>query len=348
MVRMRSLLAGLAIACLVLITLPTSASAAPDLRPSQFKGVNWADPRDNFVDGPVIPSGLSTSDDYQTTYRKAAQILDGFRTNLGANTVRLPVNPYSVGTTWWDSYRAVVDAATDHGFLVILSYWEGTGANKDGYVDDLGAWWSMWDTLVNTYAGNRHVYFEPMNEPHGYTAADWVGLVSQWLDRYPAIPRNRVFVDGNGYADHLSDVCSAAALDGTYLALHDYGFWATHTYSDWLSDFSNRIAGCQSRAVLDEFGAPMTTGYDYSELPTAAPTAGESNSVAFMQAATDTVRKLQMGSVYWPGLRNGDSYSMEILTGSAAKPTVANTNESGRALLEWGWGRGHVPPHPPE
>lgn len=348
----RRAFSAIAAAALALIAAVPTAHAAPStaLDPGQFHGVNWADPRDNFASDPVIPSGLSTTDTPQQTYQKAHSILLGFQQNLGANTVRLPVNPYSVGpdSTWWADYSQAIRAATDLGYNVLLAYWEGPGALDDGIVDDSAAWWSMWDTLTTTYRHNPHVFFEPMNEPHGYTAADWVGLVSQWLDRYPAIPRNRVFVDGNGYADHLSDVCSAAALDGTYLALHDYGFWATHTYSDWLSDFSNRIAGCQSRAVLDEFGAPMTTGYDYSELPTAAPTAGESNSVAFMQAATDTVRKLQMGSVYWPGLRNGDSYSMEILTGSAAKPTLANTNESGRALLEWGWGRGHVPPHPPE
>lgn len=333
MVRMRSLLAGLAIACLVLITLPTSASAAPDLRPSQFKGVNWADPRDNFVDGPVIPSGLSTSDDYQTTYRKAAQILDGFRTNLGANTVRLPVNPYSVGTTWWDSYRAVVDAATDHGFLVILSYWEGTGANKDGYVDDLGAWWSMWDTLVNTYAGNRHVYFEPMNEPHGYTAADWEALVGSWLQRYPDLPRDRVFVSGTGYNDNVTTVCSDPALDGTYLSLHNYGFWATRDYQGWRDSFLNAIGNCAGRTVIDEFGSPMTTGLDYNDATST------NNYVAYLRAATDIMRELELGGVYWPGLRTGDSYSMETLGTSGSRLVLTTTNASGADRLQWGWGR---------
>ena len=33
---------------------------------SQFRGVNWADKRDNFVSGVLVLSGMSLSDNYQT------------------------------------------------------------------------------------------------------------------------------------------------------------------------------------------------------------------------------------------------------------------------------------------
>ncbi len=60
-------------------------------------GVNWADGRDNFVDGWVIPSGLTAADSYTTVSAKANAVLSGFQTNIaGANTVRLPINPPSV------------------------------------------------------------------------------------------------------------------------------------------------------------------------------------------------------------------------------------------------------------
>src|ERR1700738_683779 len=71
---------------------------------SQFRGVNWADPRDNYANDPVVPSGLSTSDSYATTYAKANAIIGGFATNLSANTVRLPINPYTVNGSFWNSY----------------------------------------------------------------------------------------------------------------------------------------------------------------------------------------------------------------------------------------------------
>lgn len=112
---------------------------APALDPTQFHGVNWADPRDNYANGPVVLSGLSTSDDYRTVYRTSERIVRGFRKDLGANTVRMPVNPYSVGTAWWNSYKGAIDAARHEGFRVVLGYWEGDGASKDGKVDDPAA-----------------------------------------------------------------------------------------------------------------------------------------------------------------------------------------------------------------
>ena len=47
----------------------TPARASADT--SEFRGVNWADPRDNYADDEVVPSGLSAQDTYATTYRKA-------------------------------------------------------------------------------------------------------------------------------------------------------------------------------------------------------------------------------------------------------------------------------------
>ena len=69
------------------------ASAAPGTGTTQFKGVNWADPRDNYADDPVVLSGLSLSDTYAQTYAKASRVISAFRANLGANTVRLPMVP---------------------------------------------------------------------------------------------------------------------------------------------------------------------------------------------------------------------------------------------------------------
>ncbi|MEU2924412.1 cellulase family glycosylhydrolase [Streptomyces sp. NPDC007251] len=314
-------------------------SAAASLTPAQFHGVNWADPRDNYADDPVVLSGLSLSDDYATTYAKASRVIAGFRKNLQANTVRLPVNPYTVNGSSWRSYRAVIDAATAHGFKVVLSYWEGTGARKDGFVDDLPAFWRMWSTVTESYQRNPLVYFEPMNEPHGYTAEAWADLAAQWIGAYPSVPRNRIFVSGSGYNDSVVGVCADHRLDGTYLSLHHYGFWKqSATYDQWVADLKARIGDCASRTVADEFGAPMTTGLDYDQPASAA---ADPNSVAFIQADTDTFRALHMGAVYWPGLRTGDTYSIQTLTGSGTRLGLATTNASGADRLAWAWGKGH-------
>ena len=315
---------------------PAHASPTP-VGTSAFRGVNWADPRDNYANGPVVPSELSTSDDYATTYRKAVAVLRGFRAEVGANTVRLPVNPYSVGTAWWRSYRAAIKAASDLGFKVVLAYWEGTGTEKNGMVDNPPAWWSMWRTLTRLYRTDSNIYFEPMNEPFGYTAQQWTDLTAQWLDTFSAIPRGRVLIDGTGYADHVAAVCSDPRLDGALLALHDYGFWGTKTYDQWMADLHDRIAGCASRTVLDEFGVPMTTGIDYNGSTTAHDPA-TNNYIAFLQAATDTVRSLHMGSVYWPGLRTGDTYSLTSAVPDNGRPVLTVNNVSGLDRVHWGWG----------
>src|SRR3954471_2983751 len=192
------------------LTVPAAASPYQAERVTHqdtaaFRGVNWADPRDNYADDEVVPSGLSTADSYRTTYRKATGILGEFRNELRANTVRLPINPASVGTNWWSSYRGAIDAATDQGFKVILSYWEADNA-KDGRVDDTAAFTTMWDTVFRTYQKNPKVYFEPMNEPFGYSLTDWVALTSSWVNRHSDVPRSRLVISGTGYNDDVTGV----------------------------------------------------------------------------------------------------------------------------------------------
>ena len=312
----------------------TTASAGSPAAPSGFHGVNWADPNDNYNSGPVVPSGLSTSDSHGTVYKITLNMVAGFRKNLGANTLRLPINPASVGTAWWNSYRATIDAATAAGDKVILSYWDEKSSN-DGVVDDTTTWNQMWDTVTKDYAHNPHVFFEPMNEPYGYTAAQWVQICTQWLADRTYIPRDRVVISGTGYNDNVTPVGAASALDGTLLSLHFYGYWASYTTeADWINNLLPRLGAYAYRTIVDEAGAPMTIGLNYG--------AHNGNTyTSYLAATTDIARGMGMGLVYWPGLRFGDSYSIESL-GSDGKLT--NNSVSGVAQLKWGYGYGTVPP----
>jgi hypothetical protein len=299
---------------------------------SQFRGVNWADPRDNYANDAVVPSGLSTSDSYATTYAKATAVIRGFANNLGANTVRLPINPYTVNGSFWSSYTGAIDAATAQGFKVILSYWEGIP--HTGTIQDMTAFWAMWNTVTSKYGGNSLVYFEPMNEPYGYSQSAWADIAAQWISTYSSIPRNRIFVSGTGYNDHVTSVCADSRLNGTYLSLHHYGFWNTGltTISAWVQDLESRIGSCASRTVADEWGAPMTTGLNYD---------GAINGnyeIAYIQADSNYFAEHGIGSVYWPGLRTGDSYSMETLNGSGTSLSLTNNNASGVDRLKYAYG----------
>ncbi|RSM65563.1 cellulase [Actinoplanes sp. ATCC 53533] len=307
-----------------LLSTATPASAATN----SFRGVNWADQRDNYVDGWAIPSGLTAGDSYTTVRSKADGIITGFQQQIGANTVRLPINPQSVNSDWWARYKGAIDSSLGHGMKVILSYWE---ANKDGYVDDLTAWNTMWDRVTGDYGSNANVYFEPMNEPFGYSLNAWVSLCSTWLSRHASIPRGRVLISGTGYNDNVTGVGAASALTGTLLSLHFYGFWASDTTrAAWTANLSNRLGSYSSRTIIDEAGSPMTTGLTY--------TGGQNQDgnvfTAYLAATTDLARSRQMGIVYWPGLRTGDSYSLTRQSGSG----LAVNNASGVAQLRWGWG----------
>src|SRR3954451_19433385 len=326
----RSIIGSLAVmAAAAFAAVPASASAQgrqADTR--DFRGANWADPRDNYASDEVVPSGLSIQDDYATTYRKATGIVSEFRRELKANTIRLPINPSSVGTRWWQSYRGAIDASLDQGDKVILSYWEANDA-KDGRVDDPAAFGTMWDTVVKAYRKNPHVYFEPMNEPFGYSLDEWVGLTSAWLWRHRDVPRRRMVISGTGYNDNVTGVGAARELRGTLLSLHFYGYWASDTTSAaWKANLEPRIGDYGWRTIIDEAGAPMTIGLNYGN--------HEGNVyTAYFGALTETARARDMGIVYWPGLRTGDAYSM---TTQLADGDLQVNSASGLAQLQWGWG----------
>ncbi|MFB7250418.1 ricin-type beta-trefoil lectin domain protein [Microbacterium sp. NPDC056234] len=348
---MKRMISVAAVATAVLLCLiPAPATAASNASPaaaqgdtSEFRGVNWADPRDNYADDEVVPSGLSTLDDYAATYSKASGIIAEFKRELRANTVRLPINPASVGTEWWGSYRAAIDASVDRGFKVILSYWEADDA-KDGRVDDAAAFDAMWQTVVSQYGANPRVYFEIMNEPFGYSLDEWVTLTSGWLADHSDVPRKRVIVSGTGYNDHVDGVGAAPELTGTLLSLHFYGFWGSDTTEEaWKANLLPRLGPYGWRTLITEAGSPMTTGLNYGN--------HEGNvSTAYLGALTEVARANGMGTVYWPGLRTGDSYS---LTEQDAAGGLTVTNTSGLAQLQWGWGLlkreqlNDLPPAPP-
>ncbi|MCC3763338.1 RICIN domain-containing protein [Glycomyces sp. TRM65418] len=326
-----------ALAMVPAVVLATASPAAADT--SQFRGFNWAVLGDNFVEGPLVLDKLSQSDGYDTVRAKADAIYADMASTMGANTVRLPVNTHTVGTTWWNAYRGAIDAATARGFKVILAYWED-GAASGGRITNMSAFNAMWNTVTSQYGSNSLVYFEPMNEPHGYSASEWTNVAASWISSRPSVPKGRILIGGTGYSQDVKPVCADSRLDGTLLSYHHYAFfYGTKDYAGWVQSFRDGLGSCASRAVLTEFGAPMDNGLNYADA------ASTDNFVRHIRAVTDTARQLNMGSTYWPALggkitgNSGyDWYSMFAVGGSGTNLDLTIRNPSGADRIRHGWG----------
>lgn len=301
---------------------------------TDMAGVNWADPRDNFVDGWIIPSGLKASDNYGLVRQKTSQIIAGFQKNMGANTVRLPINPSTVLEWWWQSYSGAIDMSLSRGMKVVLACWEAN-SSRDGKVDDPDQFWRMWDVVVSKYENTPNVYFEVFNEPHGYSVEELKSLYAAWLDRYPQLPRGRILLGGRGYSEDVKPIGDDSRFSECLLSLHIYAWWGHHTSpTPWETQLRNSFGRYGSRTVLTEFGVPMTTGMNYK---------GDANGnyeIAFLQGITNELRRNGISSIYWPGLRNSDSYSIQQLGGGDHNLSLTTTNHSGLDRIRWGWGVG--------
>lgn len=306
---------------------------------NQFKGVNWADTRDNFVNGVLYVSGLGPSDTYASATTVADQVVGQLYSITGANTVRMPINEPTV-SGYWGTYTGAIDAALAKG-NVILAYW----AYSNGRPASTTAFNQMWDTVVAKYGSNANAYFEVINEPYGYGTADLDNLYNTWLTRYPSVPRGRVILDGAGDAQNVAAVGGDTRLNNTLLAAHDYSFFVSPPYedeNDWANHIGNYIGSYASRTVVTEWGGPMSpgskNGVSYDTIDYSVPSG--SFFADYIRGVSAKLRSLGVGSVYWPGLRDGDWYSLTTKTGTGAGIKLTLTNASGLTRLQYAWGIG--------
>ncbi|HEX8870379.1 MAG TPA: RICIN domain-containing protein [Lentzea sp.] len=329
--RWRKALTGLMAALLLgagLVSgIPAQASTA------QFRGVNWADQRDNFVDGVLYPSGLGASDTYSSAAAVAERVVGGLFEITGANTVRIPINEPTVAS-YWTTYTGAIDTALGKG-NVILAYWAHTG----GRPQSSAAFDQMWDEVIAKYGGHPNAYFEVINEPHGYSTSELNTMYSGWLSRYSAVPRGRVVLDGAGLAQNVPAVGNDSRLNGTLLAVHDYSFFAGfESETEWANHLASYIGDFAGRTIATEWGAAMgpgtKNGVYFDAIDYSVPSG--SYMADYVRGVSAKLRSLGMGSVYWPGLRDGDWYSLTTRNGTA----LALTNPSGLQQLRYAWGLG--------
>ena len=304
---------------------------------NQFRGVNWGDSRDNFQSGVVYVSGLSSSDTYSSALATGTSVMTQFVSKLGANAVRMPINEATV-SGYWSTYTGAIDGVLSQG-RVVLCYWDSAKTNKP---PDMNAFWNMWKTVVAKYGANENAYFEIFNEPNMYSTNDLIALYSSWLTQFPTVPQSRVILDGTGNAQNVPNIASASALNGCLLAVHDYSFFGSDTWtseSQWVSHFKGEVGNYSDRTVCTEWGGPMSPGskngtsygaLDYSKSPA-------NYFEAYIRGMSSQLRAWKMGSFYWAGLKDGDWYSMTTRSGTGSNTALSVPNPSGLAQLQNAW-----------
>ena len=303
---------------------------------SQFRGVNWADKRDNFVSDVLLLSGTSLSDTYESASVVAERVIGQFQELLGTNSVRIPINE-PTASKFWNTYTGIIDVGLSKG-RVAIGYW---GPAQPSGPKNMNDWWKMWETVVKKYGDHPNAYFEIFNEPHMYSKDELRNLYATWLEKFPDVPRDHILLDGSGMAWNVPDIADDPRFEGCLFAVHEYTFWnmSINTEQGWKNSFKGKVGKYIDRTVCTEWGGAMSPGekagvhYDYMDY-NSTPT---NYFMAYIRGMSDQLREWEMGSFYWPGLRDGDWYSMTKRSGEGANIKLEIVNQSGVDRMQMSW-----------
>jgi hypothetical protein len=280
---------------------------------ASFHCFNWADPGDNFQVGALKPTGLATTDSYDTVLAKSNAILSGFQTVLGANSIRIPINEATIVTnpTWWTAYKGIIDAAISKNMKVMVAFW-GQAGNNGGKPADTTIFYSMWKAVVDAYVSSDLVYFDIMNEPWALSPAAFMTLAVQWMAQFPNVPHNRVVVAGDYNDNDVNKQGADSRLSDCLLSLHIYDS-VGNTVAAATAALKTHLGSYYGRTVVTEY-------------------VGQS---LFMQGVTTQMKAYGMGSCYWAGLQG--TKGVASLSGTAPNYTVTVNNAANLTLIQSGW-----------
>jgi endoglucanase len=305
-----------------------------DGSPAAWHCVNWAVNGDNFQTGPLLLSGVFTTDtSYAAVAARAKAVEDAYSDLLKANSFRIPINEPTVNTaSYWANYKAIIDVGVSKGMKVLLGFWA-----KDtniGRPADINVWYSMWQTVISDYIDSPYVFFDIHNEPHGYTNSEWIQQVKDWMAKFPNVPKNRIVVAGTGWDDNVANVATAFP-DMPLLEVHDYVFNGNYPGSaKWGQQLLGRLGSGTSRTLVGEFGTGVAN-VDFSTGVETDP--GKSFVVGF----TNTIHDNNMGSCWWPGLwavpGNSSSWGLLTMNGSGNDISYSISSQTALTRIWHGW-----------
>jgi hypothetical protein len=298
---------------------------------ASFHCVNWADNRDNFVDGHLLMSGItSDTDTYEGVTTKANIVVAAFTDLIKANSFRMPVNEPTALDPWWNSYKAAIDAGIAKGMKVIIGFW-AKDKNIGKPVDNT-RWYSMWKVVIDAYVSNPLVFYDIHNEPHGFTPAAWVTQVNGWLAQFPNVPRQQIIVAGSGWDDNVGSV--ASNWPDLMMEIHNYANNGPTTTAGWRTNLLQRLGNAVSRTIVGEWAG--TVSGDFT-------TGVEGNAdKSFIVGTANTIYDNKMGSCWWAGAfaPSGGTSGTTLLVQSGTGNNMTFTVQGQGALsyIQHSWG----------
>lgn len=309
--------------------LPSLASAAPTF--DFMDGCNWADPRDNYVNGILVMSGVGANSS-NATHKAKAKELAGYAKSRGMNSIRVPTNPDTIANSdQWGKFKNRLNGINGLGMNTLICHWDGGGSNKDGRLDDQDDWETMWQTINAQYQSWSRVYYSPFNEPFGLSTSELKTLFDNDFIDVIGKGDTKILINGKGYDDNVAEIAKFPAFNNCGFSQHIYPWYNNRYGSDqaaWKKEVEARIGSAyHSRSVITEFGLQTSADRNFLDGISSAP-----DTVKFVRGICEAGRKSNIGLMWWPGWRSGDSFRMWEDTGS-------NTlrNDTLDNLLDWGF-----------
>lgn len=289
-----------------------------------MKGYNWADRRDNFQTGRIEPSGLTGTMTDSQINSLADRVCNAFKNPGNGNTIRFGINPATLAdNAYWTRYKKLINRCINtHGMKIILGYWEG---QKDGVIDNYTQWKNMWLQLDSEYGSNSMVYMEPMNEPHGYSKNNLLDVYQDFRNFMTNLPDGRTLCGGTGYSENVAEIGGDSRVAGCLLSLHLYHWFGSQTNENgWKSRLDQKVGDYAYKTVVTEWGSECTQGANYNQ-------SSSDNKISYVRGMSQRMKELNLGSVYWPGVRDSDDWFR--IFNSSSDLTVTNQSMMDRIHL---------------
>ena len=215
------------------------------------------------------------------------------------------------------------------GGTSIICMWDtllpGQSGHGDGRVNNTTEAALAWRAIAAAFAGLPHVKFEIFNEPFGYSSVAEYYAEMQQIIAGAGLPRNRVILDGNGYAVDVRGL-SDAGWEGE-MAYHFYPNWVPsgqQSDSGYAARVNFDLNGLSNRVYVTEFGSDLSRpNYDKED-----PNFSDGGAVNSLRGLEIGLHALKLsgegvrGVYHWHGWDNGDSYSFFGATNSHGSAKV--------------------------